>query len=98
MSNEKKHFSFILFFGGVFTSFLVACGGDSGSNASSDDVNSSTSTIRSGTSTTPTSQENLNFSGKTYRTYEVLRYDHSQFEPKREHMRGLLPKSLVICR
>ncbi|MBR2089447.1 MAG: hypothetical protein IJ905_03560 [Fibrobacter sp.] len=51
---------------------FAACGGDSGSNVSNDDVNSSASVSKSGTSTTPTSQSNLNYSGMTYKTYEGL--------------------------
>lgn len=51
---------------------IAACGGDSGSNVSNDDVNSSTSTTRSGTSTTPSSQDNLNYPGMIYKTYDGL--------------------------
>ena len=50
---------------------FAACGGDSGSNASNEEPGSSTST-KSGTSTTPTSQDNLNYSGMTYKTFEGL--------------------------
>ena len=50
---------------------FAACGGDSGNNASTEDPSSSPS-MKSGTSTTPYSQENLNYSGMTYKTYEGL--------------------------
>ena len=50
---------------------FAACGGDSSSNVSNEDLGSSTST-KSGTSTNPSSQDNLNYSGMTYKTYEGL--------------------------
>ena len=53
------------------TLIFAACGGDSGSNASNEDLGSSAST-KSGTSTNPSSQDNLNYSGMTYKTYEGL--------------------------